>query len=294
VRLGLHALGIGTGAQRAVIDAVAVAAEQHGFARLWGGEHVVMVDQPTSRYPYSTDGRIAVPAAADWIDPLIGLSFAAAATTTIGLATGVLLLPEHNPVVVAKQAATLDLLSSGRFTLGVGIGWSREEFDTLGVPFEHRARRTAEYVAAMRTLWRDDIASFAGEFVHFESVRLNPKPVRERRIPIVLGGNSDAALRRVVNWGDGWYGFNLRDVAAVAERVAFIRRLCRDAGRDPGDLKLAVALQHLRHTDVPALNEVGVDELVIVGSPPDSIPAIPDWVAGLAAELPAGAPDPEH
>jgi probable F420-dependent oxidoreductase len=294
VRLGLHALGIGTGAQRAVIDAVAVAAEQHGFARLWGGEHVVMVDQPTSRYPYSTDGRIAVPAAADWIDPLIGLSFAAAATTTIGLATGVLLLPEHNPVVVAKQAATLDLLSSGRFTLGVGIGWSREEFDTLGVPFEHRARRTAEYVAAMRTLWRDDIASFAGEFVHFESVRLNPKPVRERRIPIVLGGNSDAALRRVVNWGDGWYGFNLRDVAAVAERVAFIRRLCGDAGRDPGDLKLAVALQHLRHTDVPALNEVGVDELVIVGSPPDSITAIPDWVAGLAAELPAGAPDPEH
>jgi probable F420-dependent oxidoreductase len=290
----LHALGIGTGAQRAVIDAVAVAAEQHGFARLWAGEHVVMVDQPASRYPYSGDGRIAVPAAADWIDPLIGLSFAAAATTTIGLATGVLLLPEHNPVVVAKQAATLDWLSGGRFTLGVGIGWSREEFDTLGVPFERRAKRTAEYVAAMRTLWCDEIASFAGEFVHFENVRLNPKPVRERRIPIVLGGNSDAALRRVVNWGDGWYGFNLRDVDTVAERVALIRRLCGDAGRDPSDLQLAVALQHLEHIDVPALNEVGIEELVIVDSPPDKVSAIPDWVAGLAAQLTARSPDPQH
>ena len=294
MRLGLHALGIGTGARRAVIDAVAVAAEQHGFARLWCGEHVVMVDQPVSRYPYSADGRIAVPATADWIDPLIGLSFAAAATTTIGLATGVLLLPEHNPVVVAKQAATLDWLSGGRFTLGVGIGWSREEFDTLGVPFEHRAGRTVEYVAAMRTLWRDDIASFAGEFVHFESVRLNPKPLRERRIPIVLGGNSDAALRRVVNWGDGWYGFNLRDVDAVAERVALIRNLCGDAGRDPSDLQLAIALQHLRHTDIPALVEVGIDELVIVDSPPDNVSAIPHWVAGLAAQLAAGSSGPQH
>jgi probable F420-dependent oxidoreductase len=177
MRLGLHALGIGSGATRAVIDAVAAAAERCGFATLWSGEHVVMVDRSASRYPYSDDGQIAVPATADWIDPLIGLSFAAAATSTIGIATGVLLLPEHNPVLVAKQAATLDTLSGGRFTLGIGVGWSREEFDALGVPFERRAARTAEYVAAMRTLWRDDVASFDGEFVHFDSVRVNPNPL---------------------------------------------------------------------------------------------------------------------
>jgi probable F420-dependent oxidoreductase len=289
--LGLHALGIAAGAQRAVIDAVAAAAERHGFATLWCGEHVVMVDQSASRYPYSTDGQIAVPSTADWIDPLIGLSFAAAATATIGLATGVLLLAEHNPVVVAKQVATLDRLSGGRFTLGVGIGWSREEFDTLGVPFERRGARTTEYVAAMRTLWSDDIASFAGEFVHFDRVRLNPKPVHDRLVPVMVGGNSDAALRRVVNWGDGWYGFNLPDVAAVAERVAFIQRLCGDTGRDPSDLQLAVALQHSARTDVPALSELGIDELVIVDSPPDNVAAIPDWVAGLAAQL---APDSQH
>ncbi|KAA8939244.1 LLM class flavin-dependent oxidoreductase, partial [Mycobacterium sp.] len=152
MRLGLHALGVGPGAKRAVIEAAAAAAEQRGFATLWAGEHVVMVDEPASRYPYSVDGTIAVPATADWIDPLIALIFAA---------------------------------------LGVGIGWSREEFDALGVPFERRAARTAEYVTAMRRLWCDDIASFAGEFVSFGQVRLNPKPVHDRRIPRILGGTSD-------------------------------------------------------------------------------------------------------
>src|ERR1700742_4429634 len=131
MRLGLHALGIGSGATRAVIDAVAVAAERCGFATLWSGEHVVMAARSGSRSPSSDDGQIPVPAAADWIEPLTGLGFAAAATSTIGIATGVLLLPEHNPVLVAKQAATLDTLSGGRFMLGVGICWSREEFDAL-------------------------------------------------------------------------------------------------------------------------------------------------------------------
>ncbi len=282
MRLGLHALGIGAGANRAVIDAVAAAAERCGFATLWSGEHVVMVDRSQSRYPYSDDGQIAVPSTADWIDPMIGLSFAAAATSTIGIATGVLLLPEHNPVLVAKQAATLDTLSGGRLTLGVGIGWSREEFDALGVAFERRATRTAEYVAAMRTLWRDDIASFHGDFVRFDSVRVNPKPAHGRDIPVVLGGNSDAALRRVVAWGDGWYGFNLADVSAVAERVAFLENLCSECGRDPAELRLAVALRDLHVRDVAPLAELGVDELVLVDGPPPDARIAAEWVSALA------------
>src|SRR5882757_8452415 len=282
MRLGLHALGIGAGATRAVIDAVAAAAERRNFATLWSGEHVVMVDRSAARYPYSDDGRIAVPAEADWIDPMIGLSFAAAATSTIGIATGVLLLPEHNPVLMAKQAATLDSLSGGRFTLGIGIGWSREEFDALGVPFDRRGARTAEYVAAMRTLWRDDVASFDGEFVRFDSVRVNPKPLVGRRIPVVLGGNSDAALRRVVAWGDGWYGFNLGGVREVAERIDFLQRLWDDSGRDRAELRLAVALRDLRLSDVRPLAELGVDELVVVDGPPEDAAAAVDWVAALA------------
>jgi probable F420-dependent oxidoreductase len=284
MRLGLHALGIGAGSERAVIEAVARAAEQQAFATLWSGEHVVMVDEAASRYPYADDGKIAVPAVADWIDPMVCLSFAAAATTTIGLATGVLLLPEHNPVIIAKQAASLDKLSGGRFTLGIGIGWSREEFDALGVPFARRAARTADYVAAMRAIWRDDVASHAGEFANFTDIRVNPKPVRDGRVPVILGGNSEAALRRVAQWGDGWYGFNLRDADDAAVKLDTLHRLCREAGRDRRQLRLAVALSDPQPADARRLAEVGVDELVLVASPPDDPAQAGEWVRGLAAQ----------
>jgi probable F420-dependent oxidoreductase len=282
MRLGLHALGIGAGADRAVIDAVASAADGCDFATLWAGEHVVMVDRSASRYPYSDDGVIAVPAQADWLDPMIALSFAAAASSRIGVATGVLLLPEHNPVAMAKQAASLDRLSRGRLTLGVGVGWSREEFAALGVPFEHRGSRTAEYVAAMRTLWRDDVASFDGNFVAFDAIRVNPKPLRDRRIPIVLGGNSDAALRRVVAWGDGWYGFNLDGPAAVRDRMDTLARLCAESGRDRAELRVSVSMRDPRVGDVGALAGSGVDELVLVAAPPDRPETAAVWVSRLA------------
>jgi probable F420-dependent oxidoreductase len=283
MRIGLHALGIGTGAQPEVIRAVATAAETAGFATLWSGEHVVMVDRPASRYPYSPDGQIAVPAAADWLDPLLGLSFIAAVTSRIELATGVLLLPEHNPVLAAKQAATLDVLSGGRLALGVGIGWSAEEFAALGVEFRRRGARTAEYVAAMRTLWADDVASFRGEFVQFSDVRVNPRPVRDRRIPVVLGGNSDAALARVAAFGDGWYGFNLT-VAEALERAGALAGRCRQAGRDPSGLSLAVALTDGHPAALPDLARAGVTELVLVGGPPADPADATAWVNDLAGQ----------
>ncbi len=281
MRLGLHALGIGTGARRTVIDAVAAAAEGSGFGTLWAGEHVVMVDRSESRYPYASNGQIAVPAQADWLDPLVALSFAAAATRRINVATGVLLLPEHNPVLLAKQAATLDVLSGGRLILGAGVGWSREEFAALGVPFARRGARAAEYLRAMRILWREDVASFAGEFVSFSGVRVNPKPLRDRQLPVIFGGNSDAALRRVAEFGDGWYGFNLAGVEAVRERVAVLGDLCREVGRDIRDLALAVALEGGEPGDVGALAEAGVSELVLVEAPPAEPSEVDDWIAGL-------------
>jgi probable F420-dependent oxidoreductase len=282
MQLGLHALGIGTGARREVIDAVAAGAETAGFATLWAGEHVVMVDDGASRYPYAPDGRIAVPAEADWLDPLIALSFAAAATSTIRLATGVLLLPEHNPLLLAKQVASLDTLSHGRLSLGVGVGWSREEFDALGVPFERRGARADEYLAAMRTVWRDDVASFAGEFVSFAGVRVNPRPVRDRRIPIVVGGNSDAALRRAARLADGWYGFNLDGIEHVRERMQRLRHACARAGRDPAELDVAVALAGDGPHDREELAALGVNELVLVGSPPADPGAVESWLTQLA------------
>jgi probable F420-dependent oxidoreductase len=282
MRVGLHALGIGTGANPEIIRAVAAAAEAGGFATLWSGEHVVLVDRPGSRYPYAADGKIAVPADADWLDPLLGLSFIAAVTSRIQLATGVLLLPEHNPVLAAKQAATLDVLSGGRLTLGVGIGWSAEEFAALGIPFGRRGQRTAEYVAAMRRLWADDVASFSGEFARFDAVRVNPKPVRARRIPVVVGGNSDAALARVADFGDGWYGFNL-PASAVAGRIAALAGQCRQRGRSLSELTVAVALSDGGPGLLPELADAGVTELVVVAAPPGDPAAATAWVADLAS-----------
>jgi alkanesulfonate monooxygenase SsuD/methylene tetrahydromethanopterin reductase-like flavin-dependent oxidoreductase (luciferase family) len=131
-------------------------------------------------------------------------------------------------------------------------------------------------------LWRDDVASFDGKFVGFEAIRVNPKPVRDRRIPVVLGGNSDAALRRVAAWGDGWYGFNLADVAAVRERIDRLEQLCAESGRDRAQLRLSVALRNPRVDDVGALSELGVDELVLVEAPPGRPEAATGWVAARA------------
>ena len=281
MRVGLHALGIGPGARPDVIRAVAVAAEAAGFATVWSGEHVVLVDRPVSRYPYSADGRISVPAGEDWLDPLLGLTFAAAVTSRITVGTGVLLLPEHNPVLAAKQTATLDVLSGGRLILGIGIGWSAEEFAALGIPFARRGQRAAEYVAAMRRLWSDDVASFRGEFTSFEAVRVNPKPVRGRRIPVIVGGNSDAALRRVAAFGDGWYGFNLT-VAAAVERITALAGHCQRLGRSLSDLSVAVALTDGQPDMVPDLARAGMTELVLVDAPPADPAAAAAWVTRLA------------
>ncbi|WP_330456394.1 LLM class F420-dependent oxidoreductase [Streptomyces sp. NBC_00820] len=290
MRVGLHALGIANGARPEIVRAVARAAEAHGFSRLWAGEHVVLVDAPVSRYPYSDDGRIAVPADADWLDPLLALSFAAGVTDEIGLATGVLLLPEHNPVVVAKQVATLDVLSAGRFTLGVGIGWSADEFAALGVPFARRGRRTEEYLAAMRTLWREDVATFEGHFTHFRNARVNPKPVRDRSIPVVMGGNGDEALRRAATVADGWYGFNLPAAEAV-ERVSVLAGLCAEHDRPMEELTVAVALTDASPEMLPELARAGVTELVVVDAPPATPDEAGDWVAALAGRwlAPAGS-----
>jgi probable F420-dependent oxidoreductase len=280
VRIGLHALGIGAGADPLVISAVARAAEQNGFATLWAGEHVVMVDRPDSKYPYADDGRIAVPSAADWLDPLDLLAFLSAVTSTIRLATGVLLLPEHNPVVVAKRAATVDVLSGGRLTLGVGIGWSAEEFAALGVPFRGRGARTEEYIDVLRALWRDDVASHTGSHVQFDRVRCYPKPIR-RSIPVVLGGNSDGALERAARCGDGWYGFNV-SLGTLPERLGFLRSACQERGRAASELDTAVALVGASATDLPDLEALGVTELVLVEAPPADARDAWAWVEGLA------------
>ncbi len=165
--------------------------------------------------------------------------------------------------------------------LGVGIGWSREEFTALGIPFAGRARRTREFVDVMRTLWREDPASYEGELVGFREVRSFPKPVQDHRVPIILGGNSDAALDRVAAWGDGWYGFNLSR-EELPGRVDALATRCRRSGRDPATVEMAVSLRDGQPEDITMLTELGVTELVVVESPPDDPGRATAWVEGLA------------
>src|SRR5689334_20693406 len=185
--------------------AVAQLCEELGFESLWTVEHVVVPSGYESEYPYSPDGRMPGGESVPIPDPLVWLAFVAGVTTRIRLATGILILPQRNPLVLAKELATLDLLSRGRMELGVGVGWLREEFDALGVPFERRGARTDEYVDVLRRVWREPETSYDGEFTRFAPVKSFPKPARPNGVPVHIGGHTDASARRAGRLGDGYF-----------------------------------------------------------------------------------------
>ena len=190
-------------------------AEVAGFESLWGGEHVVLPTTIDSPYPYTADGKIPAQPDTPIPDPLIWLAFAAAAAPTMRLGTCILIVPQRNPLILAKELATLDQLSGGRVELGLGVGWMREEFDALGVPWERRGARNDEYVAAMRALWAGPHAEFHGEFVDFAPVTCSPRPV-QASIPILVGGTG--LYVRAVADGAEEPGASGADVASRAAR----------------------------------------------------------------------------
>jgi len=264
MKIGIF-VGIAAGARPDSMATVAQHAERLGFGTLWAGEHVVVFDSYESKYPYTDTGEMPLVRDADFLDPIVGLTYAAAVTKTIRLATGICLVPEHNPLVLAKVVATLDWLSNGRVALGVGIGWLEEEFQALGIPWERRAARTRECIDAMRKLWGDPISAYSGEFVKFDGVRSYPKPVRGAELPILFGGESTPALRRVAEYGNGWCGFNL-DPGEAAEKIRHIESLLKSNGRKRSDVELAVSpyTKPITPDDLARYRDAGVDEVVIV------------------------------
>ncbi|MEM9622725.1 MAG: LLM class F420-dependent oxidoreductase [Pseudomonadota bacterium] len=217
---------------------LATAAEQAGFESLWTGEHIVVPSNIASTYPYSRDGKMAGGGQIPMAEPFVWHAWVAAHTTTLRLATGVLVLPQRQPLLVAKQAATLAVLCDGRFSLGLGVGWLREEFDALGADFEDRAARHDEYVTAMRSLWANDAASFAGEHIAFEEVALCPRPPGNT-VPIVVGGHTPAAARRAGRVGDGFFPAK-GTPEFVGQLFDLARSTAEASGRDPSALELSV------------------------------------------------------
>ena len=211
-------------------------AEAVGFESVWGGEHVIYPTQYESPYPYTDDGRMPAEPETVIPDPLIWLAYVAAAAPTLRLGTCILILPQRNPLVLAKEIATLDHLSGGRVELGIGVGWLREEFDALGVPWERRGARNDEYVAALRALWAGPHAEFHGEFVDFDPVTCSPRPVQER-IPIMVGGDTDVAIRRAARLADGYFP-GAGDPAELARLIAEVKQQAEAHDRDPDDIEI--------------------------------------------------------
>lgn len=265
MKIGLFAVGTGKMAGGGLLKAVAVNAERLGVATLWVPEHVVLLDKYASKYPYTQDGHLPAPTNAPIFDPFISLATMAAVTSKIRLATGICLVPEHNPLVLAKVIATLDFLSAGRVVLGVGIGWLEEEFKAIGIPWDRRAQRTRECIDAMRKLWAEDLSSYQGEFVSFEGVRSYPKPAQGARLPVFFGGESGPALRRVAEYGTGWCGFNLTPAEAAA-KIKRIEELLQANGRKRSDVELAVSpyTKPMSKDDLKRYRDAGVDEVVMI------------------------------
>ncbi len=287
MQTGFIAVGIGLMADPEVMSLAAETAEQAGFHSIWAPEHIVLLDQYASKYPYSPDGKFPSPTMqVEILDPFAALTFIAAQTKTIRVGTGICLVPERNPLTTAKEVATLDKLSGGRFDFGVGVGWLEEEFTALGVPWARRAARTREYLQVMKKLWTEEETSFEGEFCSFPSVRSYPKPVQKPHPPIIFGGESEPALKRVGEVGDGWFGMNV-SVDEAPAKIGRIKDYARAAGRDPDALQFAISPGlgvPLTRDDIKRAQDAGVGQL-IVGLFPADRQAVKDDIARLAEQV---------
>lgn len=245
-----------------VVVAAARMVEERGFYAIWVPEHVLFFKEYRSRYPYSEDGR--VPGDPDGVlDPFTALTFVAAHTHRVRLGTGVCLVPQRHPVYTAKQVADLDYLSGGRFDFGVGIGWLKEEFDALGVAFATRARRTIECLDVMKALWGQKVTEHDSANFRIHGALQNPKPRQRPHPPIYFGGESAAALRRVAQHGQGWYGFQLTP-DSLRERLGVLDAALSAAGRKRQDIQVAIGARgRPGPDDLKIFRDLGVDQLVV-------------------------------
>jgi probable F420-dependent oxidoreductase len=265
MQFGVAFANIGSFVQPDQAVRLAQTAEATGFESIWTVDHVVVPGGYRSAYPYDPSGRLPSGEGTVFPDPLIWLAYVAAATSTLRLGTGILIVPQRNPLVLAKELATLDHLSGGRMMLGAGIGWLEEEFEALGVPFAGRAHRTEEAIAAMRALWSDEEASFEGTTVSFHRCFLRPQPVGGT-IPVHVGGHSEAAARRAGRIGDGFFPLGVSP-DELTPLIDIIRQSAMEAGRDPTSVEVTIQGTATRSEEALAeaamLQELGVSRVLI-------------------------------
>ena len=243
------------------VGAMARTAEALGFESFWCAEHPFVPVHTTSRFPGSPDGVIPE-AYAHFIDPFVALARASGTTSRIKLATGIVLVPERHPLLLAKEVSTLDLFSGGRFLFGIGAGWLREETQLMGGDFDHRWSQTRESILAMKELWTKPEAEFHGKYYDFPPVRSNPKPAQKPHPPVLLGGDARNVLERVVAWGDGWLP-NRVTPDQLREKRAALDRLAEEAGRDPARLTISVHGQSADRDLIARLHDAGATRVIV-------------------------------
>ncbi|HYD47180.1 MAG TPA: LLM class F420-dependent oxidoreductase [Terriglobales bacterium] len=243
------------------MPAMARRADQLGFESVWLPEHLVFPMEITSAYPYSRDGAPPINPATPLLDPLVLLAHVAAVTERIRLGTNIYLLPLRHPIAVARMAMTLDLVSKGRLSLGIGAGWLKEEFDAAGIDFASRAGRMRESVRALRALWTEAEPQFHGKYFDFGPVKFEPKPIQKPHPPLLFGGESEAALKRAAELGDGWYGVG-HTPASAAAKVARLRQLLAAAGRSDAPFEITVSCGAISRSEAAQFAEAGIDRLV--------------------------------
>jgi probable F420-dependent oxidoreductase len=251
---------------------VAKHAEELGFESYWVGDHTIVPVVSSIEYPGAKHGGQEPYYVSQLPDPFIALARAGATTTRIKLGTGICLVPERNPILTAKQIATLDDACGGRFLFGIGAGWNREESTILGGDFDHRWSQIKDYIAAMKVLWKDDISEYHGRFIDFPAVRCFPKPAHKPHPPVLIGSiSSPYALKRVAEWGDGWIPV-IGSVDQFAQGVAQVRKMAKELGRDPNGFDFTVfALEQQWRTkaDLKALADAGANRVVLWILQPD-------------------------
>jgi probable F420-dependent oxidoreductase len=285
VKIGIFSTFMSPIATASMIRDFGRRAEDLGLDSIWMGEHVVLFDRNTFPYPSSKDGRIPVPEGGGMLDVTATFGFLAAATSRIRLGTGVALVPQRNPMYTAKEICTLDWLTEGRIDFGVGVGWNKEEVEACGYRWEDRGARCDEFLEVMRRLWTEEVVDFHGKWVNIETCRLDPKPIQKPHVPIIVGGYVDAALRRAVRFGAGWYGFS-RDPAGTKEMIGRLDAAFAREGRTrgPGFEIIMTPPANMPIDDMRAYADIGVDRLVVnLGSQrPDRVTARLAEVATLA------------
>jgi probable F420-dependent oxidoreductase len=279
MQLGLNLPVVDPGVGPGELASLTTAAEELGYSHVYLGEHVVLFDEQADAYLGARGRSVPFPPEANLPEPLTALAFLAAVTSTIRLATGVIVLPQRNPVYAAKQAATVDWLSGGRLDLTVGIGWSELEFAATGTPWARRGARCDEYVTLLRALWAEGATTHDGEFYELATCYQYPKPVQRPGPPIWFGGTSDAAMRRVAEIGDGWYVFDFTP-ELLKDRLSVLQEMLAGHGRSLDEITVVLGVNRLAPTtrvDVRAYADAGVAQLVY------SVPAGPteDQVARL-------------